>query len=119
MPQRRVDRGHREYGLWGRWGRLVIKHPLPVAIVGLAIVGLLVAYGTQLNPNESQLKNFPGTGTAIAGRQSLQSAGITPGVMKPLIVLVEHGADPQTFAARLDKVDGVVGATAPASWKAG
>ena len=41
---------------WSRW-------------TGLAVVGALAGLGTQLNPNESQLKNFPGTGTAIAGRQ--------------------------------------------------
>jgi hypothetical protein len=46
--------------------------------------------GTQLNPSEAPLKNFPGTGTAIAGRQMLADAHITPGVMKPLNVLVEH-----------------------------
>ena len=38
--------------------------------VGLVIVAVLAGFGTQLNPNEAQLKNFPGTGTAIAGRQS-------------------------------------------------
>src|SRR6059058_1474260 len=69
LPKRLVDRGHPEDGAWGRWARLVLRRPWPVAIVGLAIVGVLVAIGTQLNPNESQLKNFPGSGTAIAGRQ--------------------------------------------------
>ncbi len=119
MPKRFVDRGHPEDGAWGRWARFVLRRPWPVAIVGLAIVAALVGLGTQLNPNEAQLKNFPGTGTAIAGRAQLAAAGISPGVMKPLDVLVEHGGNAQTIAAKLRTIPGVVDATAPASWHRG
>jgi putative drug exporter of the RND superfamily len=119
LPKRLVDRGHPEDGAWGRWARLVLRRPWPVAIVGLAIVGVLVAIGTQLNPNESQLKNFPGSGTAIQGRQQLAAAGISPGVMKPFVVLVEHGGNAQAIADKVRRVPGVVGATAPASWRSG
>jgi RND superfamily putative drug exporter len=119
MPRRLVDRGHPEDGAWGRWARFVIRRPVAVAAIGLVIVGVLVAYGVQLNPNEAQLKNFPGTGTAIAGRDRLAAAGISPGVMKPLDVLVENGGDPQAIAAKLRTVPGVVGATVPPSWHRG
>jgi putative drug exporter of the RND superfamily len=119
MPRRLVDRGHPEDGAWGRWARFVLRRPWPVAIVGLVISGTLAVIGLQLNPNESQLKNFPGSGTAIAGRQMLADAGITPGVMKPFVVLVEHGGNAQAIAAKVSEVRGVVGATAPASWRAG
>src|SRR5262249_14534686 len=91
LPKRLVDRGHPEDGAWGRWARFVIRKPWPVAIVGIVIVGVLAGLGTQMNPNEAQLKNFPGTGTAIAGRQMLADARISPGVMKPLDVLGENG----------------------------
>ena len=67
LPKRFADDGHPEDGAWGRWARLVLRRPWVVAAAGMAIVGVLVFYGLQLNPNESQLKNFPGTGTAIAG----------------------------------------------------
>jgi hypothetical protein len=77
------------------------------------IVGPLAAVGTQLNPNEAQLKNFPGAGTAITGRDQLVAARISPGVMKPLDVLVEHGANAQQVGAKLRTVPGPVGATAP------
>ena len=70
MPRRLVDRGHPEDGAWGRWARFVLRRPIAVAAVGLVIVGVLAGLGTQLNANEAQLKNFPGTGTAIAGRDS-------------------------------------------------
>jgi RND superfamily putative drug exporter len=119
LPKRLVDRGHPEDGMWGRWARFVIRRPVIVAAIGLSIVGVLVGFGTQLNPNEAQLKNFPGTGTAIAGRDQLAAAGISPGVMKPLDVLVEDGGDPQQVAARLRTVPGVVGAAVPAGWHRG
>jgi RND superfamily putative drug exporter len=93
MPRRLIDRGHPEDGAWGRWARGVLRRPVAAAALGLVIVGVLAGLGTQLNPNEAQLKNFPGSGTAIAGREQLTAARISPGVMKPLDVLVEHGAN--------------------------
>ncbi|MES1248085.1 MAG: MMPL family transporter [Actinomycetota bacterium] len=119
MPKRFVDHGHPEDGGWGRWARFVNRRPWQVAIVGAVIAGVLAVIGTQLNPNESQMKNFPGTGTAIAGRQLLADAGISPGVLKPFDVLVEHGGDAGAVAAKVAKVDGVAGATAPRDWKRG
>jgi len=119
LPKRLVDRGHPEDGAWGRWARFVLRRPWPVAIAGLAIVGVLVGLGTQLNPNESQLKNFPGNGTAIAGRQMLADAGISPGVMKPFDVLVENGGNAQAVATKLSKIQGMAGAAAPPSWRSG
>src|SRR5438105_2410505 len=119
LPKRLVDRGHPEDGAWGRWARFVLRRPALVAVVGLVITGVLAAIGTQLTPNESQLKNFPGSGTAIAGRQMLADAGISPGVMKPFDVLVEHGGHAQAVAAKLSKVPGIAGAAAPQSWRSG
>jgi RND superfamily putative drug exporter len=113
LPKRFVDRGHPEDGAWGRWARFVLRRPWPVAAVGAAIVTVLVVLGVQLNPNESQLKNFPGTGTAIAGRTLLADAGISPGVMKPFVTLVERGGNAQAIAAKERTVSGVVGATVP------
>jgi putative drug exporter of the RND superfamily len=119
LPKRFIDRGHPEDGAWGRWARFVLRRPIPVALVGLVIVAVLAGIGTQLNPNESQLKNFPGTGTAIAGRDTLTAAGISPGVMKPLTVLVENGGSARSIAAKLRTVPGVAGAAAPADWRRG
>ena len=119
LPKRLVDQGHPEDGFWGRWARFVIRRPWPVALAGLTIVGVLVGLGVQMNPNEAQLKNFPGTGTAIAGRAQLDAAGISPGVMKPIIALVENGGNAQAVAAKLRTVDGIQGASAPAAWHRG
>ena len=123
LPKRFVDHGHPEDGGWGRWARFVLRRPWVVAVTGIVIVGVLVGIGVQLNPNESQLKNFPGTGTAIEGRQMLAKAGISPGVMKPFVTLATHvgygeggGPSPAVAIAKTEaKVPGIVGASAPTS----
>src|SRR3989442_10905357 len=74
LPKRLVDRGHPEDGWWGRWAALVMRRPLPVAVIGLAVVGLLLYSGLQLNPSEAQAKDLPGSGDAIAGRAALADA---------------------------------------------
>jgi putative drug exporter of the RND superfamily len=119
MPRRLLDHGHAEDGAWGRWARFVLRRPVAVAGVGLVLVVILGGAGTQLKASEAQLKYFPGSGTAIAGRQMLADAGISPGVMKPLNVLVEHGGNAEQIAARLRGVPGIVGAAAPTTWQRG
>jgi putative drug exporter of the RND superfamily len=119
MPRRLIDQGHPEDGAWGRWARFVLRRPVAVAAVGLVIVAGLAGLATQLNPTEAQLKNFPGTGSAIAARDQLAAAGISPGVMKPLNVLVENGGNAKQGALKLSTVPGIVGATAPPGWQKG
>ncbi len=121
LPKRLVDSGHPEDGPWGRWARFVMRRPWRVAITGLAIVGVLVFFGVQLNPSEAQAKDQPGSGDAIVGRDALTSAGISPGVIEPFNVLVEHGAAPGPIAAKLRTTPGIVGAVAPTgpSWRKG
>ncbi len=119
LPKRFVDRGHPEDGPWGRWANFVMRRPLPVAAVGLVIVGTLVFYGVQLNPSEAQVKDFPGRGDAIDGRTALADAGISAGVMKPFVVLVENGANREAIAAKVRQTPGVAGAAAPPDWVKG
>jgi putative drug exporter of the RND superfamily len=121
LPKRFVDRGHPEDGPWGRWASLVMRRPWSVAVAGLAIVGVLVFFGVQLNPSEAQAKDMPGSGDAIVGRDVLASAGISSGVLKPFDVLVEHGANPAPIAAKLRAVPGIAAAVAPTGpqWRKG
>jgi RND superfamily putative drug exporter len=112
MPRRLIDAGHPEDGAWGRWARFVLRRPVAVAATGVAIVAVLAGLGTQLNATEAPLNNFPGSGTAIAGRDQLAAARISPGVMKPINVLVEDGGNAEEVAARLRTVPGLLGATA-------
>jgi putative drug exporter of the RND superfamily len=121
LPKRFVDHGHPEDGLWGKWADFVMRRPWPVALAGLAVVGVLVYYGLHLNPSEAQAKDFPGRGDAIDGRQALASAGISAGVMKPFVILVEKSGDRQAVVAKVRGVEGVDGAVAPPgpSWEKG
>jgi putative drug exporter of the RND superfamily len=116
MPKRFVSVTDPENSWWGKWGRLVTRRPIPVAAVGLVIVGFLVALGVQLNPSEAQAKDFPGKGDAIAGRQALADAGMSPGAIKPFVVLTPSDRVNQVVQ-RLQSVDGVEGAAAPDSWR--
>ena len=113
LPKRLVDRGHPEDGAWGRWARFVLRRPRLIAFAGIVIVAALAGLGTQLNPHEPQLRNIPGSGTAIAGRQMLADAGISPGVMKPLDVLVERGGSADAIASQLRTVPGIAGVSVP------
>ncbi len=117
LPKRLVDAGHPEDGWWGRWASLVMRRPLSIGAAGLAIVGALLYCGVQLNPSEAQAKDLPGKGDAIEGRAALAAAGISPGVMKPFVVLVEHGTGPNGLARTLAHVPGVAGAVAPPAWR--
>jgi putative drug exporter of the RND superfamily len=117
LPKRFVDKGHPEDGPWGRWANFVMRRPIPVAAVGFAIVGLLVYSGLQINASEAQAKDLPGSGDAIVGRQVLADAGISAGVMKPFVVLVEGGAGPEAIAAKLRSTPGIDGAAAPPAWR--
>jgi RND superfamily putative drug exporter len=119
MPRRFIDSGHPEDGAWGRWARFVLRRPAAVAAVGLVMVAALAGLATQLNPIEAQLKNFPGTGSAIVARDQLAAAGISPGVIKPLDVLVENGGNAEQVAAKLRAVPGIAGAAAPSGWQKG
>jgi RND superfamily putative drug exporter len=116
MPKRFVTVTDPEKGWWGSWARLVIRRPLPVALVGAVIVGVLLALGSQLNPSEAQAKDFPGAGSAITGRDQLASAGLPAGAIKPFVVLTLT-ADADQVAQRLRGVEGIAGATAPAAWR--
>jgi RND superfamily putative drug exporter len=79
---------------------------------------VLLFYGVQLNPSRAQAKDMPGSGDAIQGRQALADAGISPGVIKPFVVLV-RGGDAQAVAARVRTVKGIAAAAAPRDWRRG
>jgi putative drug exporter of the RND superfamily len=117
LPKRLMDDGHAEDGWWGRWAGFVVRHPWPIAAVGLVIVGALVFEGFQLNPSEAQVKYYPGSGDAIDGRQALAAAGISAGVMKPFVVLVNPGTSSAAIVKTLDSTQGIAGAVAPAAWQ--
>ncbi len=124
LPRRIVEGTDRETGFWWRWSYLVMRRPLAIGALGVAIVALLLVPGSQLNPAEAQAKDLAGERTqdAVVGLQRLTEAGISPGALKPLVVLVERGRDPaalQTIVRRLEETPGIDGAAAPPAWRKG
>jgi RND superfamily putative drug exporter len=113
MPKRMVAVSDPETSWWGRWASFVVRRPWPVAAVGTAIVAVLLFYGLQLNPSEAQAKDFPGKGDAITGRQALADAGISPGAIKPFVILTPK-SEADAVVSRVQGVRGVEGAAAPA-----
>jgi len=122
IPERIVTADPGETGFWHRWAGFVVRRPWPVLLSGLAVVVLLLIPAFKINPADAQAKDLPGKGDAFDGRQMLDDAGITSGVMKPFVILAEGGPTPQQLArvvSRVEETDGVAGAAAPAAWRKG
>ena len=119
LPKRFVDRGHPEDGPWGRWARFVMRHPGPVATVGLAIVAVLVFYGVQLNPSEAQAKDFPGKGDAINGRAGARGRAHLAGRDEAVRRARREQRQPAAIAARVRRVPGIDGVAVPPAWRKG
>jgi RND superfamily putative drug exporter len=120
IPKRIVSADPGEVGFWHRWADTVVRRPFVVVAAGLAIVVLLLIPASKLNPSEAQAKDLPGKGDAFVGRGALTDAGISAGVMKPFVVLVEHGTQPQTLktlVSELERTPGIEGAAAPPAWR--
>jgi RND superfamily putative drug exporter len=119
MPKRIVERQDPTHGFWHRWAVVVTRNPIPVAAVGIAIVAILLIPGLQINPAEAQLKDYPGTGNAIDGREALARANISPGVMKPYVVLIEHSGPnaAREVVGAVRSTPGIAGTIAPSQWR--
>jgi putative drug exporter of the RND superfamily len=122
MPKRIVEGSDLEAGFWWRWARLVLRRPIAIGAIGLAIVGLLLYSGSKINAGEAQLKAELGkkADDAVVGYDRLVADGFSPGVAKPFIVLVENNRSPATLAAvvsRVRETPGIAGAVAPKDWR--
>jgi RND superfamily putative drug exporter len=124
LPRRMVEGSDAEAGFWWRWAHLVMRRPVVVGAVGIAIVAALLVPAFQLNPSEAQAKDLAGAKTedAVVGLNTLTDAGISPGVLKPFVILVEHDgsrAALDTVVSRLQSTPGIDGAAAPPDWRKG
>jgi RND superfamily putative drug exporter len=124
MPKRIVEGTDTEAGFWWRWAHLVMRRPILIGSIGLAIVALLMIPAVQLNPSEAEAKALAGkkTDDAVVGLNALTAAGISPGLLKPFVVLVEGNGSRQaarTIVSRLEQTPGVAGAAAPPAWRKG
>src|SRR5215813_1218231 len=118
MPKRIVEGTDLEAGFWWRWAHLVMRRPIAIGAIGLVIVALLLVPAFNLNPAEAQAKDLAGakTADAVVGFNELTRSGISPGVTKPFVVLVERSPGRQavqTVVKRLEATPGISGAAAP------
>ncbi|MCW2923092.1 MAG: conserved rane protein of unknown function [Thermoleophilia bacterium] len=107
---------------WPAWARFVTRRPVPVFLVGAIIVGVIVFPAFDMNPANSAIANEPASGAPAKGRALLKEGGFGEGVFEPLELVVEHGpssADMDRITSAVQKVDGVVGVTAPDEWTKG
>jgi RND superfamily putative drug exporter len=118
LPARWIGQDHPEQGPWSRWAHLVTHHAATVAGVGLAIVALLLIPASQLNPGDALAKDNPGAGPAITGRDALTRAGVTPGVIDPVIITARNANHATLVAATaaIGHAPGIGGAASPAGW---
>ena len=75
IPKRIIAADPGETGFWHRWAGFVVRRPVPVLLVGLAIVVVLLIPAFQINPADAQAKDYPGKGDAFVGRDALTAAG--------------------------------------------
>ena len=122
LPKRFADTSEKESRFWRRWAELVMRRPVPVAAVGIAVVAVLLVPFTHINPADAEARRLPGAGDAIVGRDALAKAGISAGVLKPFDILVEGNGSAAAVAAVARDVaatPGVLGAAVSSSWRHG
>ena len=114
LPKRWIDTGHPEDGWWGRWANLVMRRPRPDHARRARHRRRAPLLRPPDQPERGAAQGLPGQPAtrSPAGPRS-PTPGISPGVMKPFVVLVEHGADRAPIVAKLDGIPGVEGVVAP------
>ena len=118
LPARWIGQENPDQGPWGRWAHLVTGRAATMAGLGLAIVALLLIPASRLNPGDALAKDNPGAGPAITGRDALTKAGISPGVIDPLIITARNVSHSSltAAAAAIGHAHGLAGAAIPAGW---
>ena len=122
MPKRIVEGSDQASGFWAWWSNLVTSRAALTGAIGAVIVAALLIPGVQLNPSESQAKDRPGGGDAIAGRSALDAAQLSAGIYKPFEILVEGTITKSaltSIAKGVATTPGVAGSAAPAAWHRG
>ncbi|HET7856887.1 MAG TPA: MMPL family transporter [Gaiellaceae bacterium] len=122
MPRKFVAGTDGESGPWGRWARLVMRRPVLIGAAGAALLVLLLVPGTRLNPADPQAASLVGrpADDGVIGFRQLTAAGISPGVLEPLVIVAENGptkGDLHRIVTRLDTTPGIAGASSPPSWR--
>ena len=105
---------------WTTWARLIVHRRWIGALVGLAILGILVTSATTIVLGQTRADALSKTGDAHAGLVALEKSGIGVGPLSPFEILVKE-ADSAKLAGKLSQVSGIHGVVAPSnpSWRKG
>jgi RND superfamily putative drug exporter len=103
---------------WTRWARAVVKRRWVAALGATVILAALALAATNLHPGISNVDTIAKSGDAKDGLVALERSGIGSGALLPHEVIAPAG-DAATVRAAVSGVDGIHGAVAPASWRAG
>jgi putative drug exporter of the RND superfamily len=104
---------------WTGWAAAVARHRWLATLAALAMLVPLGVAALGLRLGEPPAAVLARSGPARAALDRLEAAGVSSGVLTPVEVLVPAGTDPAAAAARLDGVEGVQLAAAPAgpAWR--
>ena len=115
----RLDRRRwrRERGrLWTAWARAVVRHRWAAAIGSAAVLAVLAGAAFSIQLGSPSAESLARSGSARAGFEQLERAGLGAGPLAPFDALV-RAADPDEVAERLAAVDGVQGTIAAPDWR--
>jgi putative drug exporter of the RND superfamily len=101
---------------WTAWARLIVRHRWPAAVASTAVLVALVVAAFSIQLGNPRAESLGDEGSARAGLERLQDAGIGTGPLSPFDALVRSG-DPDAAADSLAQVEGVRSAAAPAEWR--
>ncbi|MDG4799735.1 MMPL family transporter [Micromonospora sp. WMMD980] len=104
----KVGSAAREGRLWGRLGELVVRRPLPVAVLATLLLAGLALGGLGIRTGLSETEQFRERPEAVAGAETLARA-FPAGSTQPVAVLTNPQAAPAVLAAA-GAVDGVASA---------
>jgi RND superfamily putative drug exporter len=115
-PHRRTEeQGSRR---WMAWARGVVRHRVLAIVGSLLVLAALGVAASNLKPGISDVDTIAKAGDAKQGLAALERSGIGAGALLPYEILAPAGSADRVRAAAAG-VDGMSGAVAPASWRAG
>ncbi|HZX04287.1 MMPL family transporter [Kribbella sp.] len=112
---RRVSR------FWTGWSRLVIRHRIAAAVLGLGILIGLTGVAATINISQPTGSALAGTGPYADGLHALRADGFGAGALTTVPIYVPSASQAQAVVAALSNVPSVRGAVAPAgpAWHQG
>jgi RND superfamily putative drug exporter len=118
LPRRWVASSDPDHGFWGGWAHFVTRHAGLVASLGGLVVALCLIPAARLNPGDALSKDYPGSGSAITGRDTLAAAGVSAGALDPFMITARNATPSQlaSVASEVARTPGMSAATVPPGW---